>query len=143
MAEQPVGDVVRAISDDVKELVRDEVQLAKAELGPVAKTGGIGAGLLAGAGFFGVSAVFIFYFCLVYVLVRLGLPVWASYLIVSAALVVLAAVLGAIGYSMVKKVKAPERTIQQAKETIEAVKASAQQTLAAIKGSEDKKAISR
>ena len=144
MADQPVGEIVRAISADVKELVRDEVQLAKAELVPAAKAGGIGAGLLAGAAFFGVSAVFILYFCVVYVLVRLGLPEWASFLIVGAALLLLAALLGAIGYSMVKKVKPPQRTIKQAKETVEAVKASAQQTLAAIKGSkDDTKAISR
>ena len=143
MAEQPVGEIIRAISDDVKELVRDEVQLAKAELVPAAKTGGIGAGLLAGAAFFGVSAVFILYFCVVYVLVRLGLPEWASFLIVGAALLVLAGLLGAVGFSMVKKVKAPQRAIAQAKETVEAVKASAQQTLATIKGSDVKKAINR
>jgi hypothetical protein len=143
MAEQPVGEIIRAISDDVKELVRDEVQLAKAELVPAAKAGGIGAGLLAGAAFFGVSAVFILYFCVVYVLVRLGLPEWASFLIVGAALLLLAGLLGAIGYTQIKKVKAPQRAIKQAKETVEAVKASAQVTLATIKGSDDKKAISR
>ena len=143
MAEQPVGEIIRAISDDVKELVRDEVQLAKAELVPAAKTGGIGAGLLAGAAFFGVSAVFILYFCVVYVLVRLGLPEWASFLIVGAALLLLAGLLGAIGFSMIKKVKAPQRAIKQARETVEAVKASAQQTLATIKGSDVKKAINR
>jgi uncharacterized membrane protein YqjE len=144
MADQPVGEIVRAISADVKELVRDEVQLAKAELVPAAKAGGIGAGLLAGAAFFGVSAVFILYFCVVYVLVRLGLPEWASFLIVGAALLLLAALLGAVGYSMVKKVKAPQRTIKQAKETVDAIKTSAQQTLTAIKGSkDDTKAISR
>jgi Putative Actinobacterial Holin-X, holin superfamily III len=143
MAEQPVGEIIRAISDDVKELVRDEVQLAKAELVPAAKAGGIGAGLLAGAAFFGVSAVFILYFCVVYVLVRLGLPEWASFLIVGAALLLLAGLLGAIGYSQIKKVKAPQRAIKQAKETVDAVKASAQQTLATIKGSDGKKAISR
>ena len=144
MADQPVGEIVRAISADVKELVRDEVQLAKAELVPAAKAGGIGAGLLAGAAFFGVSAVFILYFCVVYVLVRLGLPEWASFLIVGAALLLLAALLGAVGYTMIKKVKAPQRTIKQAKETVDAVKISAQQTLAAIKGSkDDTKQISR
>ncbi len=137
MAEQPVGEIIKAISADVKELVRDEVQLAKSELVPVAKAGGIGAGLLAGAAFFGVSAVFVLYFCVVYVLVRLGLPVWASFLVVGASLLVLAAILGAIGVSLVKKVKAPQRTITQAKETVEAIKGSAQQTLAAIKGSKD------
>ena len=111
MAEPAIGDIIKAISGDVKELVRDEVQLAKAELVPAAKAGGIGAGLLAGAAFFGVSAVFILYFCVVYVLVRLGLPEWASFLIVGAALLLLAGVLGAIGYTMIKKVKAPQRAI--------------------------------
>ena len=143
MAEQAVGEIIKAITGDVKELVRDEVQLAKAELVPVAKAGGIGAGLLAGAAFFGVSAVFILYFCVVYVLVRLGLPEWASFLIVGAALLVLAAILGAVGYTMIKKVKPPQRTIKQAKETVDAVKASAQQTLATIKGSDVKKALDR
>ncbi len=144
MAEQGVGDIVRAISDDVKELVRDEVQLAKSELVPAAKTGGIGAGLLAGAAFFGVSAVFILYFCVVYVLVRLGLPEWASFLIVGGALLLLAGLLGAVGYTLIRRVKPPQRSIKQARETVEAIKSSAQQTLAAIKGSKDEsKAISR
>lgn len=143
MAEQPVGEIIKAITGDVKELVRDEVQLAKAELVPAAKAGGIGAGLLAGAAFFGVSAVFILYFCVVYVLVRLGLPEWAAFLIVGAALLVLAGVLGAVGVTMIKKVKAPQRAIKQARETVEAVRTSAQQTLATIKGSDDPKSISR
>ena len=111
MAEQAIGEIIKAISGDVKELVRDEVQLAKAELAPAAKAGGIGAGPAPGAAFFGVSAVFILYFCVVYVLVRLGLPEWASFLIVGAALLLLAGVLGAIGYTMIKKVKPPQRSI--------------------------------
>ena len=45
---------------------------------------------------------------------------------------------------MIKKVKPPQRSIKQAKETVDAIKTSAQQTLAAIKGSkDDTKAISR
>jgi membrane protein implicated in regulation of membrane protease activity len=143
MADQPVGEIISAISADVKALVQDEVQLAKAELVPAAKAGGIGAGLLAGAAFFGVSAVFILYFCVVYVLVRLGLSEWLSFLIVGAALLLLAAVLGAIGYSLVKKVKPPKRTIDQATETINQLKGSVQQALAAVKGSEGKKSITR
>ena len=52
MTDQPVGDLIKSITDDVKQLVRDEVALAKAELIPAAKNGGIGAGLFAGAGYF-------------------------------------------------------------------------------------------
>ena len=143
MADQPVGEIISAISADVKALVQDEVQLAKAELVPAAKNAGIGGGLLGAAAFFGVSAVFILYFCVVYVLVRLGLSEWLSFLIVGAALLVLAAVLGAIGYSLIKKVKAPKRTITQATETVNQLKGSVQQALAAVKGTEGKKSITR
>jgi membrane protein implicated in regulation of membrane protease activity len=143
MADQPVGEIISAISADVKALVQDEVQLAKAELVPAAKNAGIGGGLFAAAGFFAVSAVFLLYFCVVYVLVRLGLSEWLSFLIVGAALLLLAAVLGAIGYSLVKKVKPPKRTIDQATETINQLKGSVQQALAAVKGSEGKKSITR
>ena len=143
MADQPVGEIISAISADVKALVQDEVQLAKAELEPAAKNAGIGGGLLGAAAFFGVSAVFILYFCVVYVLVRLGLSEWLSFLIVGAALLVLAAVLGAIGYSLIKKVKAPKRTITQATETVNQLKGSVQQALAAVKGTEGKKSITR
>ena len=48
MTDQPVGDIIKGITDDVKLLVRDEIALAKAELIPAAKNGGIGAGLFAG-----------------------------------------------------------------------------------------------
>jgi membrane protein implicated in regulation of membrane protease activity len=143
MADQPVGEIISAISADVKALVQDEVQLAKAELVPAAKNAGIGGGLFAAAAFFAVSAVFLLYFCVVYVLVRLGLSEWLSFLIVGVALLLLAAVLGAIGYSLVKKVKAPQRTIDQATETINQLKGSLQQALAAVKGSEGKKSITR
>jgi hypothetical protein len=143
MADQPVGEIISAISADVKALVQDEVQLAKAELGPAAKNAGIGGGLFAGAAFFAVSAVFLLYFCVVYVLVRLGLSEWLAFLIVGVALLLLAAALGAIGYSLVKKVKPPQRTIDQATETINQLKGSVQQALTAVKGSEGKKSLTR
>ena len=143
MADQPVSEIIKAITDDVKVLVRDEVQLAKSELVPAAKNAGIGGGLLAGAAFFGVSAVFLLYFCVVYVLVRLGLTEWLAFLIVGAALLLLAGLLAAIGITLVKRVKPPQRAIKQATETVNQLKAATTSALAAVKATDGQKAIRR
>lgn len=143
MADQPVGEIIKAISDDVKVLVRDEVQLAKAELVPAAKKAGIGGGLLGAAGYFGICALSILYFCVAFALVEAGLTLWLAFLIVGAALLVIAAVLGGIGFVLVRRVRPPKRAIAQANQTVTQLKAAVQQALAAVKGSEDPKSIDR
>ena len=42
MADLAVGDIIKNITDDVKLLVQDQIELAKAELTPAAKQGGTG-----------------------------------------------------------------------------------------------------
>jgi hypothetical protein len=133
MANDKVGDIIKGISDDVKLLVRDEVELAKAELIPSAKQAGLGAGLLGGAGYFAISGMLLLYFAAAFGLVAAGLPEWLAFLIVGAALLVLAAILGLIGRARVKKVTPPERTIATATQTLDQVKAAAQGALAAAK----------
>ena len=39
MADLPVGDIIKNITDDVKLLVQDQIELAKTELIPAAKNG--------------------------------------------------------------------------------------------------------
>jgi Putative Actinobacterial Holin-X, holin superfamily III len=136
MANQKVGDIIKEISDDVKVLVRDEVELAKSELIPSAKQAGLGAGLFGAAGYFAISALLLLYFAAAYGLVAAGLPTWLGFLIVGGALLVLAALLALIGQTRVKKVKPPERTIASATQTVENVKAAAQGALAAAKAPE-------
>jgi len=136
MADRAVGEIIKDISDDVKLTVRDQVELAKAELVPEAKKAGMGAGLLGGAAFFAVSGVVILYFAAAFGLVALGLSEWLAFLIVGVVLFLIAAVLGGIGYSTVRKVKGPERTVAAANQTISEVKASAQRALAAAQAPE-------
>lgn len=131
MAELAVGDIIKGITDDVKLLVRDEVELAKSELVPAAKKAGTGAGLFGGAAYFGISALSILYFAAAFGLVALGLDEWLAFLIVGVALLLIAAVLGGIGFMLVRKVRGPERTIAQANQTVAEVKGAAQQALAA------------
>ncbi len=143
MADQPVGEIIKTITDDVKVLVRDEVALAKAELVPAAKKAGIGGGLLGAAGYFGICALSILYFCVAFALVEAGLKTWLAFLIVGAALLVIAAVLGGIGFLLVRRVRPPQRTIAQANRTVTELKAAVQQSIAAVKGSQNQKSIDR
>ena len=133
MADQAVGDIIKNITDEVKTLVRDEMELAKKELVPAARNAGIGAGLFGAAGYFAISALSVLYFAAAFGLVAAGLAAWLAFLIVGVALFVIAAICGLIGFVAVKRVKAPERTIAQANKTVEEVKTAAQQALAAAK----------
>ena len=127
MADLGVGDIVKSITGDVKLLVRDEVQLAKAELVPAAKNAGIGAGMFGAAGYFAISALLILYFAAAFGLAEV-LPTWLAFLIVGVVLLVIAAILGVIGLMLVRKVKGPQRTIASAKETVAELKAAVQRS---------------
>ena len=90
MADLPIGDIIRNITDDVKLLVQDQIDLLKAELTPAAKLGGTGAGLFGVAGYFALSATIIFYFAAAFGLVAAGLAAWLAFLIVGGALLLIA-----------------------------------------------------
>ena len=132
MADQPVGEIIKNITDSGKLLARDTVELAKTELMPAAKNGGMGAGLFMGAAYFAICAMSVLYFALSYGLNDLfDWPTWLGFLVVGILLFLVAGVCGGIGYTLVKKVKAPERTIAQVNDTVTEVKAAAQHALAA------------
>ena len=133
MANEKVGDIIKDISDDVKLLVRDEVELAKSELIPSAKQAGLGAGLFGGAGYLAITAMLLLFFAAAYGINAAGLPLWLSFLIVAVALLILAALLALIGRTRIKKVTPPERTIAAATETLDEVKSAAQGALVAAK----------
>ena len=134
MTDQPVGDIIKGITDDVKLLVRDEIALAKAELIPAAKNGGIGAGLFAGAGYFAICALSVLYFAAGFGVAELfDWGYWLGFLVVGVALLLVAGICGGIGYLLIKRVKPPEKAIAQANATVTEVKVAAQQALAAAK----------
>src|SRR5436190_1473376 len=56
-SEASVAELFKQLSDQTSRLVRDEVELAKAELGEKAKSAGLGAGMFGGAGLFGLYAL--------------------------------------------------------------------------------------
>jgi hypothetical protein len=136
VADLAVADIIKNITDDVKLLVQDQIELAKVELIPAAKNGGTGAGLFGAAGYFGLSATILLYFAAAFGLVAAGLAAWLAFLIVGVALLLIAAILAGIGYLFVKRVKPPERTIAQANLASTEIKDAANRALAAASAPE-------
>lgn len=118
-AEQPIGALFSTASEHISTLIRGEVELAKAEITTSAKRGGIGAGMFGAAGVILLFSVVFLFIALAEGLVALGLQRWVSYLIVWAFFVLIAVLLVLIGVRLLKKVKAPERTIETIKDTKE------------------------
>lgn len=109
--ETSIGTLVSNATEQISTLVRSEIELAKTELAASAKKGGIGAGLFGVAGVIALYSSFFFFF-LAELLTHLWFDRWAAYLIVFLLMIVIAGVLAAIGFSQVKKVKKPEKTIE-------------------------------
>jgi membrane protein implicated in regulation of membrane protease activity len=132
VADLAVGEIIKNITDDVKLLVQDQIELAKTELIPAAKNGGAGAGLFGVAGYFALSATILLYITAAFGLIAaFNLAAWLAFLIVAVALLLIAGVLAGVGYLFIKRVKGPERTITQANLTTAEVKGAAERAIAA------------
>ena len=117
VADEPtIGRLVVDASRDVSSLIQSEIALAKSELRVSVKAGGVSIGLFAAAAFLALLAIIMISIAFAYFLHMTGLDLAWCYLIVFGVYLLLAGLLGFIGARMIKKVKAPERAIQQAKE---------------------------
>ncbi len=112
-----IGKLVGDVSNDVSSLIRSEIALAKTELKFSAKAGGVGLGLFAAAAFLLVLAVIMLSVAIAYFINFTGLDLAWCFLIVFGFYALVAAVLGLVGYRSVRKVRAPEASIEQIKET--------------------------
>jgi amino acid transporter len=112
-----IGKLVADATRDISSLLHNEIALAKSELKVSVKNGGTGAGLFAAAAFLGVLAIIMISVAFAYFLSMTGLHLAWCFLIVFGAYLVLAGLLAFVGYRKVRKVRAPERAIKQAKET--------------------------
>jgi hypothetical protein len=115
--EQTLGALFATASRDLSLLVRSEIELAKAEIRVDVKNGATGGAMFGAAAFLSLLAVILLSIAAAYGLVALGLhPGWA-FLIVAGAYLLLAAMLGLVGKSVISKVGPPERTIRTSKDT--------------------------
>jgi hypothetical protein len=117
-----IGRLVHDASRDISTLIQKEIQLAKSELKVSVQAGGAGLGLFAGAAFLIVLAIIMLSVSFAYFIHWAGLGLHWAFLIVFFAYVLIAALLGYIGLRKIKKVKAPERAIEQGREIPKALK---------------------
>ena len=118
LVEEPtIGKLVLDVSRDTSALIQKEIQLAKSELKVSVQAGGMGIAFFAVAAFLLLLAVIMLSCAFAWFLVMAGLHAAWAFLIVFGVYVLLAAIVGLIGYRKVTKVKAPERAISQAQQT--------------------------
>ena len=115
--EPTIGKLVVDASRDMSALVRSEIALAKSELRVSIKAGGFSIGMFAGAAFLGLLAVIMLSVAIAYFVHMTGLDLAWCFLIVFGAYLLIAGLLGFLGVRKIKKVRPPERAIEQAKET--------------------------
>lgn len=118
-----LGDLVTQLSQDTTRLVRDEMRLAVLEVQGKAKSAGLGAGLFGAGGLFGFLGLETLVATAVIAL-DLVLALWLSALIVVVVLFAIAAVAALIGKKKISQATpaAPERTIENVKRDVAAVK---------------------
>src|SRR4051794_21398756 len=119
-ADKQLGEIVNEVSAKASLLVKEEIELAKAEVAQKAKRLGIGAGLAA------VAGAFLLFF-LIFFLHMLApgfsagfdLKPWVGYAIICTLLLVFAGVLGLIAMRLFKKGSPPmpQMAIDEAKKT--------------------------
>jgi hypothetical protein len=126
LRDRPLGEIAQALTRDVSLLVRQEVELAKAEMTQKGRVAAPGLGMIGGAGVAGLMAAGALTASMILVL-AIFLDAWLSALIVGAALTGGAYVLGRQGKEHVARAGAPipEQTIETMKEDLEWAKTRA------------------
>ena len=123
---QSTGDLVKRLSEQTSELVRKEIDLAKAELTEKGKQAGVGAGMFGAAGLFGVTAFLALTAALIAVLAE-GMDIWLAALIVAVVYAVVAGVGAVLGKNKFQEAApvAPEQTMESVKEDVQWAKTQA------------------
>ncbi len=117
--ERSLGELVKELAGQTSTLVRQEIQLAQAEVTEKGKLAGKGAGMLAGAAvvaLLGLGALTAF----LIIVLDSFLPLWAAALIVTLLWLAIAAVLGLAGKNAIQKATPPApQTVETVKEDIQ------------------------
>lgn len=120
MREASFGELAKGLSRDVSTLVRQELELARAEMREKGRTAGPGLGMIGGAGVFALAALGALTAFLILAL-DVWMPAWAAALIVTG---LWGAVAGALYVSGREKVReagspVPEQTVETLQEDVD------------------------
>ena len=120
-AANSVGELLSEVSRDISTLMRQEVELAKAELRESAARAGKGAGMLGGAGYAGMMTVLFLSVAAWWGLGYLIGNAWSG-LIIAVIWAIIGLILFVVGRSAVKSVKGAPQTVESLKEIPDTLK---------------------
>ena len=125
--QESVSELIKDLSRDISDLVRQEIELARAEMMEKGKKAGIGAGMFGGAALMGAAAVGGSMATIIIVL-DLWMPLWLAALITTVLYAAVAAVLAMRGRDELRQTGTPipEKTKESVKEDIQWAKTRAQ-----------------
>ena len=126
--EPSAAELVKQLSEQTSRLVRQEVELAKAELTVKGKRAGVGAGMFGGAGVSGLYALGALTAAAIAAL-ALAVATWLAALIVAVVWAAIAGVMALTGKSKVQQAMppVPRDSVDSVKEDVQWTKARAQQ----------------
>jgi uncharacterized membrane protein YqjE len=120
-AEKSLGEIVSDVSEKASLLVREEIELAKAEVTDKVSKLAKGAGVGAAAGVFAIFGVMMLFHTLAWLLVDLfdWNAIWAGFAIVTGFLFLLALIAGLVAARLFKRgaPPTPQLAIEEAKRT--------------------------
>jgi xanthine/uracil permease len=121
--ERSLGDLFSDLSRETTTLVRQEVQLAKAELSQSATEAARGIGMLVAGGAVAYAGLLFVLLAIVFGLIEAGWDAWLSALVVGVVVVAIGAILVLRARESLKPANlAPRRTVETLKEDQEWVK---------------------
>jgi uncharacterized membrane protein YqjE len=123
MRDEPTGELVKQLTEDMRTLVQKEIELGKAELREKGKRAGVGAGMLSGGAVVGVLALAALTTCLIAAL-DTAMPLWLAALIVAVVYGAIAGVMALTGKNKVQEAAppVPEETVDSVKEDVQWLK---------------------
>ena len=124
--EVPTGELVKQLSEQVSQLVRDELKLATLEMTGKAKTAARGAGLFGGSSVMALYGTGCLLAAAIIALAGVTRP-WLAALIVGVALFAVAGIAALAGRGQIKKAvpPVPSRATDSVKADVEQIKESA------------------
>jgi uncharacterized membrane protein YqjE len=127
LRERPVGELLKQLSEETTTLVRQELELAKAEVAQKGQQAGKGVGMFGGAGIVGFLSLAALTAALIMALDK-AMPNWAAALIVAVVYGAIAGVLALQGRNRVKEATppVPQQTVESVKEDVQWAKTRTQ-----------------
>ena len=125
--DESIAELVKELTRDISELVRQEIELARTEMTEKGKKAGLGVGMFGGAAVLGMAVVG-GSMATVIILLDLAMPLWLASLVTTILYAGAAAVLALRGRDELRETGAPvpERTRDSIKEDIQWAKTRAQ-----------------